>query len=115
MALSVTHIIASMRSPSARFTAMLVLLTCLLCPLSESLDVWHVTLDNGNDTEFSLIIAALCAGAGFIVVHVILTSECTGPVSSRTLVQGAGARCFVSRFLPLRFASTGPPVLSLRI
>ena len=114
MALSVTDIIAAMRSASARLTARLVLLTCLLCPLSESIDAWHATLDNGNDTEFSLIIAALCTGAGFIVVHVILKSGCTGPIASSTLVQGLAARCFV-RFLPLRFASTGPPLLALRI
>lgn len=100
----------------AGFTARLLLLTCLLCPLSESLDVWHATLDGGSDTEFALVVAALSVGVGFVAVRLILISECIASVYNSVLAQPPReiwAFTFGSRWL--RFTATGPPLLALRI
>lgn len=94
---------------------MFLLLICLLCPLIESLDVWHATLDGGNDTEFALVVAALCVGVGYIAARLIFKSEFI------TVLASVFAHCreqfaaCVLGFEPLRFAETSPPLLPLRI
>jgi len=103
-------------SRRARLTAVFLLLTCLLCPLIESLDVWHGTLDGGNDTEFALVIAALCAGVGYIAARLIFKSAFVASVFRSILAHCPDECCaVVLGFDPLRFAATSPPLLPLRI
>lgn len=105
-----------MRSSRPRLTARLLLLTCLVCPLTESLDVWHATLDGGNDTEFALVVAALSVGVGFLAVRLLLKSECVASILSGLLSAGREQfSAFDSGFPALRIAGTGPPPIPLRI
>lgn len=105
-----------MLSQRARLTAMFLLLICLLCPLIESLDVWHATLDGGNDTELALVVAALCVGVGYIAARLIFKSEFVTTVFSRVLARRPEQFfAFIFGLDPLRFTPTSPPLLPLRI
>jgi hypothetical protein len=110
------HIIGDMLSRRARLTAMFLLLICLLCPISESLDVWHATLEGGNDTEFALVIAALSAGVGYITARLMFKSKFAASVFSSVFAQYPEQffSC-VAGFQAFRFPATGPPLLPLRI
>ena len=109
-------IMIEMLPQRARLTAVFLLLICLLCPLIESLDVWHGTLDGGNDTEFALVIAALCVGVGYIAARLIFKSEFVASVFSSILAHRPAQFCaFVLGLDPLCFVSTSPPLLPLRI
>ena len=95
---------------------MFLLLICLLCPLIESLDMWHEILDGGNDTEFSLVVAALCVGVSYIAAQLIFESEFVASIFSSLL--GCDSErffVFVLGSCPLRLSATGPPLLPLRI
>src|SRR5258708_12459071 len=54
-----------MRSRASRIAAMLALLTCLVCPLVETFDNWDHTIQTGNDTEYALVLLALCVGVSY--------------------------------------------------
>ena len=99
-----------------RLTALFLLLICLLCPLIESLDMWHATFDDGNDTEFALVIGALCLGLGYIAARLIFKSEFFTSIFSSVLAHYPEQSLALARgFHPLRYAATGPPLVLLRI
>jgi len=54
-----------MRSRASRITATLVLLICLVCPLLETFDYWDHTIQTGSDTEYALVVIALCLGVAY--------------------------------------------------
>jgi hypothetical protein len=97
-------------------TATLALLTCLVCSLVETFDTWDHTLQSGNDTEYALVILALCVGVAFSFARFIskcslrglLVSVCSTNV--RESFQSA-----LCRFAPLRFDEISPPAFALRI
>jgi len=94
---------------------MFLLLVCLVCPLIESLDFWHQTFDGGNDTEFALVIAALCVGVSYIVARLIFKSEFATSILGSVSAHSYVGFSFVCGFLTLRFTATSPPSLALRI
>lgn len=56
-------------------------------PIAEMFDRWDQTLNDGNDTETNLVIAALCVGIAFAIGTVVvieriraLSSTFAGPV-----------------------------------
>jgi hypothetical protein len=53
-----------------QFGAFLLLLICLGGHIAETFDVWDHTLQTGNDVEYTLVMVALVAGAGFGLAHV---------------------------------------------
>jgi hypothetical protein len=106
-----------MRTRASRITAMVVLLTCLVCPLLELFDSWDDTIQSGNDTEYALVILALCVGVAYSFARFISKSELFaivaksifGPCTQRSFFS---AQC--SLFL-LLFDATSPPALPLRL
>jgi hypothetical protein len=52
-----------------------VLLTCLICPLLELFDSWDDTIQSGNDTEYALVILALCVGVAYSFARFISKSR----------------------------------------
>ena len=112
----VARIISDMVCRRSRLTAVILLLICLLCPIIESLDMWHPSFDDGNDTEFALVIGALSIGAGYVVACLIFESEFVhsqfGSVLADSATEFFG---FILGFRPLRFAEASPPLLPLRI
>src|SRR5216684_179382 len=66
-----------MRSQASRITVTLVLLTCFVCPLLETFDTWDHTVQTGNDTEYALVVLALCVGAAYSAARFIFKSSIT--------------------------------------
>lgn len=84
-----------------QFGAFLLLLICLGGHIAETFDFWDHTLETGNDIEYSLVMVALVAGAGFGLAHV-------ATVVTRTV---SLASCFLSSFVGF-FCCVPPPVVS---
>jgi len=89
---------------------------CLLCPLVDLLDTWDHALQTGNDTEYPLVILALCVGTAFALGRLIVTLSPNFPASGiRYALQSAlNSLPFLIRPAALSLASASPP-LSLRI
>src|SRR6266436_3113705 len=67
-----------MRSRASRITVTLALLTCLICPLVEMFDNWDHTIQTGNDTEYSLVVLALCLGVAYSFARLVFKSALLG-------------------------------------
>jgi len=67
-----SEIIQLMRTRMSRAAVMIVLLTCLVCPVLETFDHWDHTLQTGNDTEYTLVLLALCVGAVYTLARLIV-------------------------------------------
>ncbi len=82
-----------------QFGAFLLLLVCLCCPIAETFDFWDHTLQTGNDIEYSLVMVALIAGAGFGLAHVVAVLIRTVSLTS----------CLLSSFVAFPYCAP-PPV-----
>ena len=105
-----------MRSQASRVTATLVLMTCLICPLLETIDTWDNTVQTGNDTEYSLVVLALCVGVAYTFARFIVKSALLGFVT-KSVFTSSPHRSFLFAprgFALLLFDTTSPP-LPLRI
>lgn len=100
-----------------RVVVEIVLLICLVCPLVEMFDRWDHTLQSGNDTEYALVVLALCVGVAYSIVRFIpgfslrgfLAESLSNSCSDKTL-PSALIKC--SLVIPI---SISPPTLALRI
>ena len=106
-----------MRSRTLRITVTPVLLTCLVCPLVELFDNWDHTIQTGNDTEYALVVLALCVGVAysfprFIFKSALLSFLAKGVLTSCPQKSLFSAPC---SFTLLLFDATSPPPLPLRI
>jgi len=105
-----------MKSRVSIITGAVALAICIVCPLVDLFDQWDNVLQTGNDTEYPLVILALCVGAAFVLGRLIVTLSPNLPTSSvRYAIQSAlnSIPFFIApEALPL--ASASPP-LSLRI
>ena len=106
-----------MRSTSVRFVIAIVLFTCLVCPLVEMFDSWDHTLQTGNDTEYALVLLALCVGVTYSFARFVLKSTLLGFVAKGVFPSCAQKSCFSAprSFALLLFDATSPPSLPLRI
>src|SRR3979490_3426667 len=84
-----------------QFVALCLLMVCLCGPIAETFDFWDHTLQTGNDIEYSLVIVALVAGAGFGLAQVAGMVMRTVSLTS-CLRASFGATC----------SCAGPPVAS---
>jgi len=107
---------SSMRPRFARAVVTILLATCLVCPLIEMFDHWDHTVQTGNDSEYTLVVLALCVGAAYSFARFIVTC----PVArclARPLCSASAQIFFLSSELgssSLFNAITSPP-LELRI
>jgi predicted Kef-type K+ transport protein len=106
-----------MRSWASRIIAALALLICLICPLVETFDYWDHTIQTGNDTEYTLVVLALCLGVAYSFARFIFKSALVGFVANSVFASCAQKSFFsATRCLTLLlFDATSPPPLSLRI
>ena len=110
-------ILRLMRSRFSQTVVTLVLAICLVCPLVELFDHWDHTIQTGNDTEYALVVLALCVGvaysfsrfiANFPLVRLITRSVFTSSVQ-------ISFRSAQFSFTSLLFNAISPPPLELRI
>jgi hypothetical protein len=106
-----------MRSRASRITVTLVLLTCLICPLVEMVDDWDHTIQTGNDTEYVLVVLALCVGVAYSFACFTFKSALLGFVAKSRFASCAQKSFFSvpCGFALLLFDPTSPPLLPLRI
>jgi len=105
-----------MRSRASLIAGAIALAICLLCPLIDMFDQWDHALQTGNDTEYPLVILALCVGAAFILGRLIMRVSLSLPVTSARcalLSPLISMPCSIA-FIP-SVAAPGSPPLSLRI
>src|SRR5258707_3959057 len=95
----------------------LVLATCLVSPLVEVFDTWDHTIQTGNDTEYALVLLALCVGVAYSFARFVFKSPPLAFVAKSVF-----ASCVQDSFLSapcgftlLLFDATSPPTLPLRI
>src|SRR6266702_7065012 len=104
-----------MRSFASRITVTLVLLICLICPLVETFDTWDHTIQTGNDTEYGLVVLALCVGVAYSFARFIFKSALLGFIA-KSLFASCAQKSFLSAAcsFTLLFDATSPPPLPLR-
>jgi hypothetical protein len=99
-----------------RVALFIVLTVCFICPMVEMFDHWHDAVETGSDTEYTVVVLALC-----IPVAVSFSRFFHRAVR---LVRAAAAQfnpqkspCRVSEaeFAFVFLSATSPPILSLRI
>src|SRR5579863_3368267 len=105
-----------MRSRASLIAGAIALAICLLCPLIDMFDQWDHALQTGNDTEYPLVILALCVGAAFVLGRLLVTLSPNFSLSSvRYALQSTlNSLPCLTRPTALVLASASPP-LSLRI
>jgi hypothetical protein len=106
-----------MRSRAFRITAAFALLTCLICPLVETFDTWDHTIQTGNDTEYALVVLALCVGVAYSFARFIFKSALLGFVAKSVFAPCVQKSLLSSAFsfTVLLFDATSPPPLPLLI
>src|SRR5215472_5842964 len=110
-------ILQAMRSLACRTTVTLALLICVICPLVETFDNWDHTIRTGNDTEYTLVVLALCVGVAYSFARLVFKSRLLGLVAKsvfgccvlKSLLSGP------SGYTLLLFDATSPPSILLRI
>src|ERR1700730_4609981 len=105
-----------MRTRASLVTGAIALAICLVCPLVDLFDQWDHALQSGNDTEYPLVILALCVGVAFALARLLATLSLNFPASSLryALRSALDSSPFSIRPPALALASASPP-LSLRI
>lgn len=58
-----------MESRISRVVATLSLLACVICPVLEMFDRWDHTVQTGQDTEYTLVLLALCFGIAYALAR----------------------------------------------
>jgi predicted Kef-type K+ transport protein len=96
--------------------ATVILVTCLVCPLVELFDNWDHTVQTGNDTEYTLVVLALCVGVAYSFARFVLKYSLHGflAVVFATDIRKSSRSAFC-HLRSLRFHEISPPPLALRI
>ena len=106
-----------MRSRASRISLALALFICVVCPIVEMFDNWDHTIQTGNDTEYTLVVLALCVGVAYSFARLIFKSAVLGFVA-KSVFTSCAQKFFFSApcsFTLLLFYATSPPPLPLRI
>src|SRR5438874_12943560 len=106
-----------MRPWVSRTMITLVFITCLVCPLVELFDNWDHTVQTSNDTEYALVVLALCVGVAYSFARFIFKSALLG-FAAKSLFASCAQKSFFSApssFTSLLFDATSSPPLPLRI
>ena len=91
------------------------MLVCLVCPIVEGFDTWDPPIDSGNDSEFSLVIAALSVGAVYLFVRSIPKPRQRRFADRQDFSLRLPALLVSTRRFDFCVTDAGPPPLSLRI
>ena len=104
-----------MRISTSQLIGTFALMICFVCPILELIDTWDPPIQSGNDTEFSLVVAAMCVGAAYLFVRTILAFPCQRAIGRGRLPFGWLKVCVSTRYFDFSCSDTSPPSLPLRI
>jgi hypothetical protein len=94
-----------------------ILLTCIVCAISETLDRWDNSFQTGDETESSVLLLALCLGAAFLLVRRFLAIAWHGFCATAVFeVLSLAESCLLLlAFIAGSSIFGSPPVIALRI
>jgi hypothetical protein len=107
-----------MRLKAPALIGSIALAICLTCPVADLFDHWDHALQTGHDSEYPLVIVALCVGAAFELGRLMIrlspdrSRSMVGPAATSGLRLAGFSSCRVT--LAPALASASPP-FSLRI
>lgn len=80
-------------------------------------DRWDHTIQTGNDTEYALVLVALCVGLACSVARLVFTASARSGMGARVLSEAVEFKSLVSIFPGgIELASSiSPPLAALRI
>ena len=106
-----------MRARISYGVAVVVLVTCFVCPVLEMFDHWDHTLQTGNDTEYTLVLLALCTGMVCALAQRIVALCRNSSATIATYIDSAirNSTLFLMRPISLTATTESPPLFSLRI
>ena len=108
--------VSAMRSRLSFWVAVLALATCLLCQIAEIFDQWDHTLQTGDDTEYTFVVLALCAGVGYALRWFVPGLSVSGSQSRDiSYPRSCPAFSIFARPASVMLISASPPIVALRI
>ena len=92
-----------------RVLAAIIVALCVGVPIAEAFDSWDNTLQDGNDTEANLVVAAICVGFALTVAATLIARLRARPSDGRMCVSlsSAARRTAVPAASPT--PTTSPP------
>ena len=106
-----------MGSRASQITLALALFICVVCPIVEMFDNWDHTIQTGNDTEYALVVLALCVGVAYSFARLVCKSALLRVLAENVFASYTQKSFFSTpcSFTLLLFDATSPPSLPLRI
>jgi hypothetical protein len=97
-------------------TGAMALVICIVCPLLDVFDQWDHAFQTGHDSEYPLVVLALCIGAAFVLARLVLTLSPRPLVSSIRFALQSALNSSLGCILPATLVpAPETPPLSLRI
>jgi hypothetical protein len=90
----------------------------VVCPIVDLFDQWDHAFLTGNDSEYPLVVLALCVGLAFMLARLAIRISAHLPVSGRTSATASACNPFSSLKQPAAVVfvpGSSPPALPLRI
>ena len=87
----------------------IVVAICVAAPIAEAFDQWDHTLQDGNDTEANLVVAAVCVGVALSVAATIIARVRALATAGRIRVRVSPATRPTQAPLFAPKPSSGPP------
>jgi putative Mn2+ efflux pump MntP len=93
-----------------RFAVAAILAICIGAPIVEMFDQWDHTLQDGNDTEANVAVAALCIGVAMAIGTIVVVARLRALASnSRRYIATPRVVSFVVALLASPIPTTSPP------
>jgi len=87
-----------------RFAVAAILAICIGGPIVEMFDQWDHTLQDGNDTEASVVVAALCVGVAMAIGTIVVVARI------RALASNSQPYTVAPRFISFAVTSLASPI-----
>jgi hypothetical protein len=100
---------------SRRFAVAAIVAICIGTPIVEMFDQWDHTLQDGNDTEANVAVAALCIGVGFAIGTIVVVTRIRALSSSSRVLTLAPATIWFPATSSAPPIPTGSPPIPLRV
>ena len=99
-----------------RYLSAAIIAVCIVVPLVEAFDTWDQTLRNDNDSEATVVIAALCVGFALTVAASAVTRWIRRLPAVARVQRGPVVRtAWTAGHLVSPIANDSSPPLALRI
>jgi hypothetical protein len=98
-----------------RFAVAAIVAICIGSPIVEMFDQWDHTLQDGDDTEANVAVAALCIGLAFAIGTIVIVTRIRALSSSSPVLTLAPAPIWFPVTSSARPIPTSSPPIPLRV